>query len=315
MRFNDVFTQKNSLSSKFWYDDRLEATIKGKLMIIAQDFFDNLGLDDVEVNDITFTGSLANFNYTKYSDIDLHLLVDFAKIDENSSLVREYFRAKASLWNQKHKISIRDHEVEIYVQDSAEEHYSSGVYSVMNDEWLVKPSPKVLKHDEEVVEKKVNSFIEQIQDLEDLYSDKKFKQAHDFAEKMIQKIKKFRQSGLEADGEQSNENLTFKWLRNHDFIKELHDMRTDSYDRMMSLNGKYHRKFKIYIDQEEEEERKGFYRLDEIEEFQQKVMARHNRLKEKNIGGGYQKTGSAYPQKPNYERGKSAPPIGESYNA
>ena len=89
----------------------------------------------------------------------------------------------------------------------------------------------------------------QIKDAEKLYDDKKYKEADHFAEKMIEKLKKFRQSGLEKDGEYSSENLVFKSLRDHGHIKNLYDIRTDSYDRMMSLKGNYHRKFKIFVSQ------------------------------------------------------------------
>ena len=41
-------------------------------------------------------------------------------------------------------------DVEVYVQDSNESHFSSGVYSVLYDEWLVKP-----KHEKIDVDKKI----------------------------------------------------------------------------------------------------------------------------------------------------------------
>jgi len=252
MHLDDALIQKSVLNPKFWQNEVLDSSVKTKLLAIAQDFFDNLELEGAEVDDFTFTGSLANFNYTKYSDIDLHLLVDFAKIDDNLKLVKEYFRAKASLWNQKHKILIKGYEVEIYVQDIDEEHHSTGVYSIKNDKWIAnpwKPGQKIPKHDKSVIKKKINALIGQIGDAEKLFDDKKFKESHDFAEKMINKLKNFRQSGLERDGEFSNENLVFKTLRNHKHIKTLYDIRTNSYDRMMSLKGNYHRKFKIFVSQ------------------------------------------------------------------
>ena len=45
-----------------------------------------------------------------------------------------------------------------------------------------------------------------------------------------------RASGLEKGGEYSVENLAFKVLRRTDFIGELNDLKTKSYDTMMSLN-------------------------------------------------------------------------------
>ena len=130
----------NELNPEIWVDeDTLEPEIRVKLLDIVADFLQNIGLEGVEYEDITFTGSLANFNWSKYSDIDLHIVVDFSKIDENTELVREFFRGKFGIWNKNHDIMIKGYEVEIYVQDSREPHISTGVYSILNDQWLTKP--------------------------------------------------------------------------------------------------------------------------------------------------------------------------------
>ena len=76
---------------------------------------------------------------------------------------------------------------------------------------------------------------------------------------------------------------------------------------MSQFLGKDDKKFKIYVSQEPKIEKKGFHRLDELEKYQKKVKKRHNRMKVRLVGLGKQKTGSAYPKKPNYKRGKSAP--------
>ena len=86
MKINDILTINDTLNKKIWYGYRGEGVnpeVSENLIAIAQDFFDGLKLEGAEIDDITFTGSLANYNYTKFSDIDLHLLVNFAKVDEN----------------------------------------------------------------------------------------------------------------------------------------------------------------------------------------------------------------------------------------
>ena len=115
----DSFKLQNSLNQKVWEFMDLRSNIREKLMAIATNFFTGLGLPAEIIDDITFTGSLANYNWSRYSDIDLHILVDFTKVDENVKLVGEYFRAKTSIWNRKHNIKIRGYEVELYVQDSS----------------------------------------------------------------------------------------------------------------------------------------------------------------------------------------------------
>ena len=307
---DEILTINDTLEPSIWQNNQLNEAVKQNLVAIAVDFFDDLGLDQslgAKIEDITFTGSVANFNWTSKSDIDLHLIIDFSKIDDNYDLVREYFSAKTSNWNKMHEIKILGYEVEIYVQDSGEEHISSGIYSIKNDEWIVEPIRREPNIDADMVMRKVKSFSDMVERVEDLYDDKKYQDAHTFSIKLAKKIKKFRQSGLEDRGEYSFENLAFKFLRNSGVIKSLFDVRNGSYDKMMSLDGDYTKKFKIFIDQDILEDAAGFRRLDEIEKFQKMVKRRHKRAKKWFLSKGKQKPGVSYPNKPSYKRSKSAP--------
>jgi len=308
MKINDILTVNDDLHEKFWQGERLNTEVSQHLRTVAQDFFDKLKLEEAEIEDITFTGSLANYNYTKFSDIDLHLLINFKDIDENKDLVKEFFNARTSNWNIKHNITIFGYEIEIYVQDILEKHHSTGIYSVTNDEWIAMPNRVEPEVDENMVKRKIKSFIDMIERAEDKFEMQKYENSNTEAEKLIKKIKRFRQSGLEDKGEYSYENLTFKYLRNHEHIKTLFNIRDQSYDKMRSMNGDHDKKFKIFIKNDEIPDKIGFHRLDEIGKFQKRMRAKHNRLKRLNIGHGKQKPGVAYPKKPNYKRSKSAPP-------
>ena len=59
------------------------------------------------------TGSLANYNWSKFSDIDLHIIVNYEDIDDNSELVKDYVTAKRIVWNDTHDIKIYGFEVEV----------------------------------------------------------------------------------------------------------------------------------------------------------------------------------------------------------
>jgi predicted nucleotidyltransferase len=50
--------------------------VRARLLDIAYDFIDFLGVDIV-VTDVVMTGSLANYNWSEYSDVDLHIITDF----------------------------------------------------------------------------------------------------------------------------------------------------------------------------------------------------------------------------------------------
>jgi hypothetical protein len=222
-------------------------------------------------------------------------------------LVREYFNAKTGLWNKMHNILIKNYEIEIYVQDINEEHHSTGVYSIANSEWIAEPVRMEPKVNTDMVKRKIKSFIDMIERVEDQYDDKKFEDAYESAISLAGKIKKFRKAGLEDKGEYSNENLAFKYLRNKEFIKTLYDVRNQSYDKMMSLDGDYAKKFKIFASQDKVEPSKGFDRLQEEEKYQRLVRKRHARHKRGLIGFGKQKNTPPFSKKPSFKRGKSAP--------
>jgi len=275
MRTNDILTINDSLNTKIWTEAGLDGTVKEKLLAVTQDFFDKLELEQAELEDVTFTGSLANFNYTKYSDIDLHLLVDFSKVDDSHDLVREYFSAKTALWNKTHDIFVNGYEIEIYVQNTDEDHHSTGVYSLNNDEWIAQPLRIEPEIDTDMVKRKISSFIDMVERVEDEYEDKKYERANSMSVSLVKKIKKFRKSGLEDKGEYSNENLVFKYLRNKGFLNNLFKLRDLSYDKMMSLQGDFSKKFKIFVDQDQNKEEPGFHRIDELGKFQKRVKKHH----------------------------------------
>ena len=77
------FKKKNNLVPSIWKDENtLDSKIRLKLLDIADDFWDYVNISWVEPKGIILTGSICNFNWSEFSDIDLHLIVDFDDIDE-----------------------------------------------------------------------------------------------------------------------------------------------------------------------------------------------------------------------------------------
>jgi|TARA_R110000824_G_C15225356_1_gene677990 hypothetical protein len=299
---------KESLNFALWNENmQLKPDIKQKLIKIAQDFFENLQLD-VEIEDITITGSSASYNWSNYSDIDLHIVVNYSKVDENIDLVREFFRGKVFIWNQKHKINVSDHEIEVYVQDTEESHHSLGVYSVKNDKWIQKPEKSKTKIDFEGVKKKAMMLMDCIDRVYDLFEDQKYKISLKCAEKIKEKIKKMRKMGLEGAGIYSIENLAFKILRRNGYLNDLSEIIDRSYDNLLSLSQNFMKKLKIYVSGPENDAKAGFHALNELEKFQKRVKRRHSRMKNRLIGRGNQSNKPPYTRKPSYKRAKSAPP-------
>ena len=142
----DSFELQAELNPAVFDGDVMIPEIRERLMEIAQDFLDGIDFK-MDVEDITLTGSLANYNWSKYSDFDLHILVDYAAIDADQDLVKHFFQDVKAVWNIRHNIFLKGYEVEVYVQNTNEDHMSSGIYSVQNDEWDLKPEKEETERD------------------------------------------------------------------------------------------------------------------------------------------------------------------------
>ena len=234
----DSFELQSELNPAAFSDDKMIPEIRERLMEIAQDFLDGIEFK-MDVEDITLTGSLANYNWSKYSDFDLHILVDFAAIDADADLVKEYFQNLKAVWNIKHNIFLKGYEVEIYVQNTNEDHMSSGVYSVRNDEWVLKPEKEETERDpvdKQNIEKKADDIIFQIDRAEKLFADGKLDDALDAIDRLKQKVRNLRKTGLSKDdGVYSVENLAFKTLRRSMELERLSTLKNKAYDRQMSI--------------------------------------------------------------------------------
>tara|TARA_R110000824_G_scaffold46289_16_gene133182 strand:- start:2439 stop:3167 length:729 start_codon:yes stop_codon:yes gene_type:complete len=219
---------KVSLNSAVWESNKLNPDVRDALLRIANEFYIFLGVN-TPIGDITLTGSLANYNWTDLSDIDLHLLLDYDLIDENKEFVKEFLFAKKSLWNDTHDIRVKGHEVELYAQDLDEVHHSSGVYSVLTNEWLQRPAKMTKSIDIQEVKQKTKALMRQIDHV--LHSPSRLR----LIDKMKDKLKKFRQSGLERSGELSIENLVFKTLRRNGYLEKLYMTGLKDFDKSLSL--------------------------------------------------------------------------------
>lgn len=227
------FKMKSYLHKRVWKDDNtMFNEIREQLIKIANDFYENLVLD-LPIEDITLTGSLANYNWSEeYSDFDLHLIIDFKKSEINRDILRQYVDYAKSDWNSKHDIKIVGFDVEVYIQDSDQPHTSSGVYSIMNNQWIVKPTKKFINIDEKLIEEKSKTIMLALDDLE-----REFFEINDnevFQErlsKLTKKMSSLRKDALLSGDEFSIGNLIFKLLRRNGYIARLLDLRRKSYDR------------------------------------------------------------------------------------
>ena len=204
-------------------------------MAIADDIIKSLNLD-VEIEDVIITGSIASYNWHDLSDVDLHIMLDFEKIDDNFALVKRMLDQTRINWNKKHNILIHGKEVELYFQHYTEPHEANGIWSLELEKWLALPVKLNPEIDIKTTEKKAEAIAKQIEHLFELFADKKFKETYEYADKVKVKIARMRQLGLSDQGLYSPENLAFKMLRNAGYLEKLSALKIEAYDRMMSLS-------------------------------------------------------------------------------
>jgi hypothetical protein len=226
------FRVKDELNPKIWTDFEINSEVREDLLKIAQDFYGSTDLQ-ADVDDIILTGSLSNYNWSeKYSDYDLHILIDFSQVNESVELVKKYADSVKKIWNDAHDIKIKGYEVEVYIQDVSEPHTSTGVFSLLNNKWKVKPERIEFEPDEDMIEEKGKSVMMLVDDLEEEVDEDKYESFLEKLQKVWDKVKNYRKSGLESEGgELSLGNLVFKLLRRNGYIEKIMKLKKKSYDK------------------------------------------------------------------------------------
>lgn len=239
----DSFKKNDTLAPKIWDGYDLNPKVRLKLLDIADDFWDFTNITWVKRDGIHLTGSICNFNWSKYSDIDLHLVVDFSKIDDRSDFVQEYFNAKKTQWNNEHgNLKIYGYQVELYVEDINAETTSSGLYDLEENKWIKKPNShefESIKLDKYEIKTKSAKLMTAIDDLNDEFNttddDAKLRDIGKRAKKLLSKIKNMRKYGLERGGESDSLNIVYKVLRRQGYLDDLWELSSKLYDKINSI--------------------------------------------------------------------------------
>lgn len=215
------------LNPELFNNDILKPEVVEQLHRIAKEFYEETELE-APIEDIILLGSSAGYNWTPTSDLDLHLLVDFEKIDENKELVKKLVDGYKNKWNNSHDIYINEHPVEVYIQDIDEVNKSQAVYSIGKNEWITKPKYESPNIDKIAIKRKykelatlIDNSVQQ-SDIENLKN-------------LVRRLYNMRESGLSSGGEYSTENLVFKLLRKNGYIDKVRDTIISLMDDELSL--------------------------------------------------------------------------------
>ena len=222
---------QKTLCPKLWHDKKLNPEAREGLLNIASDFIDELNKQhelEIEILDVVIVGSVANYNWTNYSDIDLHIVTDYTKLDLPPVEAQIMFDAIKAGWNIKHEVTVKGHDVELYVQDKTYHPSSAAEYSVLHDKWLKEPKRERPTFDKELIKKKYWDYKKAIDALLKDHDE-------DGLKRLLEKLYKFRQAGLDSGGELSEENIIFKILRASGLLEKIKDNIAKLYDKKMTV--------------------------------------------------------------------------------
>jgi len=222
------------LDPKFFdKDDKLHASIRASLLKIANDVLEGLK-DKAPFTPafIVLTGSLTGLNWDEYSDIDLHIGVDFSEFPkEEVTLYKSLLAYYSQTFNTK-GYSLKGRKVEIYFQDTSEKHEAPGIYDLVHGLWIKIPdqTPHVLNSK---VEKAADEYLNQVEILTFEWDStpRTREEIENFREKVntfFKQIVEMRKLSLLHDGMYGLGNLVFKELRRNRTLEKLSTLRSES---------------------------------------------------------------------------------------
>lgn len=233
------FETKESLNPKIWQENgEIDQDIRKRLLTIGMDFYDQLNIETLP-KDIIIVGSIAGYNWSKYSDIDLHILMDFSEINDDTDLLRNYFGAKKITWSSQHNITIKGYEVELYVQDINDTNASDGVFSLTKNQWLQMPKTKNLKLNKKIIThqaaKVINLIDKYLEEPIQKLNRKDLEHLNIKVDKLYKLIFQNRREGLAQYGEEAVNNIVFKVLRRSGHLEALRQLKFEIYDKLETI--------------------------------------------------------------------------------
>lgn len=239
------FKKRDSLPPGIWKDEEtLDSRVRLKLLDIADDFWEFVNLTWVEPKGIIITGSICNFNWSKFSDIDLHLIVDFNEIDEKTEFVKQYLDSKKNEWNTEHEgLKIMGFPVELYVQNISDNVEAGGIYDLEENAWIRRPNPHTIKSiglNKFNIKDKAAEIMTIIDDMYDKLSTTtdghEIEEIGDDAHYLWDKVKDMRKKSLSKNGESGSGNIVYKVLRRTGYLDKLFKLFSRVYDRSNSIS-------------------------------------------------------------------------------
>lgn len=231
----DNFKQKKELNPKLWINNKINSNVRLRLLDIADDFLKECNLSWIKPKDIILTGSMANYNWSKYSDIDVHVVIDYKDVFDDKDIVEDYFITKKNEWTNNHdNLTIYGYPVEIFVQDKNEKLYD-GIFSLENNEWIQKPSfDEDFDLNEDKIKKVSTKYMNKIDEMEKAFNENPKESSIKKFKNLFNTLKNMRKDSLKSKNNVGD--IVYKVLRRNGYLDKLYKLKIESYDKLKSLS-------------------------------------------------------------------------------
>ena len=219
------------LNPRIWEDEKLKPEIRERIIEIVYAFIERL-LVPIDVLDIYIVGSNASYNYTDNSDLDVHIVTNFATIGKPEEVVQALYNSERARFNSAFDITVKDIPVELYVEDVGTNTVSNGIYSVISDEWVKKPKKETVETPDLSDDKNLRLLEKEIREVLNADTSEEIK-------RMINTLYLMRKNSISKDGEYAYGNLIFKEIRNRGLLDKLKDAYNDRLSQELTLEALY----------------------------------------------------------------------------
>lgn len=217
------FQLHETLNPKLWKDNKLIPEVRQKLLEISENFEQYVEIP-MHIVDVVLVGSNASYNYTQYSDIDVHLIVNTDLTEGIPEDIQTLvFNLKKTSFNKEFDIKIKGIPVELYVEDLHSSVQSNGIYSIRRNEWVKEPKPITIEKRD--LTQELDAWTERINAA---IMSKDYEQITN----VLDALYLMRKNSISIEGEYGKGNEIFKTLRDKGLLSKL----KDSMNRCISSN-------------------------------------------------------------------------------
>lgn len=250
----EKFEVHDDLNPLIWDNNKLRSDVREKINEIVEQFVSSCEIP-LNIVDIHIVGSMASYNYTQYSDLDVHIISNFELLDCSKEILQTAYNSIKTKFNSEYDITIKGIDVELYVEDIKSTVLSNGIYSVYEDRWI--KFPKKLTNVPQI------DVSSELSEWEQIIKTALSSNSSEKIEKVINDIYIVRKNSLDTEGEYGSGNQLFKEIRNIGLLDKLKDAYKASRSKELSLESykRLHEDSRAKLLSKSKQSDKGFQRF------------------------------------------------------